>query len=83
MKKYLVPSLVALVLLLSGCIIDRGNNPNPPNSNEVGKEQQGQEKPKKQVEPKETQTPKESESKNRYIYNCRILSNKRECSICV
>lgn len=62
MKKYLVPSLVALVLLLSGCIIDRGNNPNPPNSNEVQKEQQEQEKPKNQVEPKETQTPKESET---------------------
>ncbi len=64
MKKYLVLSLVALVLLLSGCTSDQGENPDHQNPNEVQKEQAKQDKPEKPVEQEveqETETPKESE----------------------
>ena len=60
MKKYLIPSLVALVLLLSGCTSDQGENPDHQNPNEVQKEQAKQDEPEKTVE-QETETPKESE----------------------
>jgi len=64
MKKYLLISLLALVLFLTGCAVDRGNDsPNHNGSNPVQEEQKGNEE-SNDTENEQKDTPNESETES-------------------